>query len=312
MMDRPKPVRSLRLAVLVLVGVIGLSNPAEGVGVAGRVLWELGKKVTDLAVGYLAGKVIDHALGQSYEQQLKKVESNLLAEIRNNPGSSHVLRAELESARSQIRVLDAVLRSKPSTQELASLRSKMASDLQELKRALEQQGIRLDQHEQRLDKHDRDLEELDLRIDSLEEAQDRSSRRQRIEEEETSPVWRETADSTEETVPEWRSRAPREVPSFERREPARREARREEGATLTILIRGDSCTIEVLETGSESAADRGSFEVRKARQRSLFRLLAGTGAVITILGDNNRIRVPAGVGRVRIRDLGRNNRKLED
>lgn len=312
-MDRPKPVRSLRLAVLVLVGVIGLSNPAEGVGVAGRVLWELGKKVTDLAVGYLAGKVIDHALGQSYEQQLKKVESNLLAEIRNNPGSSHVLRAELESARSQIRVLDAVLRSKPSTQELASLRSKMASDLQELKRTLEQQGIRLDQHEQRLDKHDRDLEELDLRIDSLEEAQDRSSRRQRIEEEETSPVWREPADSTEETVPEWRSRrGPREVPTFESREPARREPRREEGATLTILIRGDSCTIEVLETGSESAADRGSFEVRKARQRSLFRLLAGTGAVITILGDNNRIRVPAGVGRVRIRDLGRNNRKLED
>jgi hypothetical protein len=310
-MDRPKPVRSLRLAVLVLVGVIGLSNPAEGVGVAGRVLWELGKKVTDLAVGYLAGKVIDHALGQSYEQQLKKVESDLLAEIRNNPGNSHVLRAELESARSQIRVLDAVLRSKPSTQELASLRSKMASDLQELKRILEQQGIRLDQHEQRLDKHDRDLEELDLRIDSLEEAQDRSSRRQEIDEEETSPVWREPADSTE-TVPEWRSRGPREVPSFESREPARREPRREEGATLTILIRGNSCTIEVLETGSESAADHGSFEVRKARQRSLFRLLAGTGAVITILGDNNRIRVPAGVGRIRIRDLGRNNRKLED
>lgn len=316
-MDRSKSVRSLRWAAWVLVGVIGLSNPAEGTGAAGRLLWELGKKVADLAVGYLAGEVIDHALGKSVEQQLKKLESNVLAEIHRNPGNSHVLQAELESARSQIRVLDAMLRSKPSTQELAALRSKMVSDLQDLKKALEQQGIRLDQHEQRLDKHDKTLEELDLRIDRLEEAQGRSSWSQESEERETSPAWGEPVDdssSPEDAVPEWRSRLPREPLSFEDREPTRRVppgARREEGATLTILVRGNSCTIEIRETESPSIADRGFFEVRKAGERNLFRLLAGTGAVITIQGDNNRIRVPAGVGRIRIRNLGRNNYRSE-
>lgn len=324
MMDRSQSVRSLRWAAWVLVGVIGLSNPAAGAGAAGRILWELGKKVTDLAVGYVAGKVIDRALGQNYEQQLKKVEANLLAEIRNNPGNGHVLRAELESARSQIRVLNAVLRSKPSTEEVTALRSKMASDLQEMRRVLEQQGIRLEKHEQRLNKHDmaleqhgKALEELDRRIDSLEEAQDRSSRSPGAEERETASAWREPAGepfSREDAVPEWRSRISREGPSFEDREPSRRTlpgARGGEGATLTILVRGDSCTIEIRETERSSLADRGSFEVRKTGEKTLFRLLAGTGAVVTILGDNNRIQVPAGVSRIRIRNLGKNNYKSE-
>lgn len=314
MMDRSQSVRSLRWAAWVLVGVLGMSNPAAGAGAAGKILWEIGKKVTDLAVGYLAGKVIDRALGQDYEQQLKRVEANLLAEIRNNPGNGngHVLRAELESARSQIRVLNAVLKSKPSTEEVAALRSKMASDLQEMRRVLEQQGVRLEKHEQRLNQHDvaleqhgKTLEELDRRIDRLEE------------ESETAPPWREPAgepSSREDAVPEWRSRISREGPSVEDREPSRRlppGSRGEEGATLTILVRGDSCTIEIRETGRSSLADRGSFEVRKTGDRRLFHLLAGTGAVVTILGDNNRVRVPAGVGRIRIRNLGKNNYKSE-
>lgn len=318
MMDRSRPFRSLRLTwALLLVGLLGTSGPAEGVGVAGKLLWELGKKVGAFAVEYLATKVADQALGLSYEKQLKQVEANLVAEIRKNPGNSHALQVELESARSQIRVLNAVLTSKSSAAEVAGLRSRMESDLQQVKRLLEQQGVRLDQHDQKLAEHDETLEELDSRIDRLEEDQDRSFRFEGMEERETLPVWREPADDfspREEDVPEWRSRVRREEPSFETREPRYREptvSPRGEGITLTIEVRCSSCTVEVRETDSARAADHGFFQVRGARERRSFRLLAGTGAVITILGDNNRIRIPAGVGRIRVRDLGENNRKLD-
>jgi hypothetical protein len=274
---------------------------AQAPVISGQVLKRVGEFLGLEAVSYVLGKGVDKALGLDCEQELKDVERSVLVQLQHGRADADGLRSELAAVRSQLKLLDTLFKTKPAVSEVLQLKQKVDADLAKM---LEIQK-----------KHTQQIQDLERRVQSIE-----TKMASRTEAETSAP---EPLSGRRIEAPEpvpGRERAPAERPrevespksspwsgrSYER--PSRRPAGRR-GVSLTISVTGSSNHVYVEETEVQSNADVGSFEVAEVDGRQTFRLLGGTGGVVSLYGDDNTVYLPAQLcGRVRLVPRGRRNR----
>jgi hypothetical protein len=269
--------------------------PAQGPVTYGRVLLKVGKWLAEELLGYGVGKGIDKALGLEHEAQLQQVEANLLRELRRGAGDTQRLQNELTAAQTQLKMVSVLLRSQPTTSQLESFRRQLASDLDRVLAAQRQHDGRIGKLETESHRMAQELEQLREEVRQLSELLRRSEERAEARR------GREVISPRPEEAPRpWRGQ---------------REVSRPEAATGGVRLQLEvSCsTSEIFldEVTGSRQADTGSQAVHR-RGHHRFGILEGTGAVVLITGDHNRIHVPVHLrGRVRILDRGTGNRLVE-
>lgn len=266
------------------------------------VILVIGKWIANQVAGYFIGKAIDTVAGNDYDKKLQAVEVRIQSQLRQANSDKALLNRELETARAQRQTLAYLLQSKPDRKELMALNSRMQGGMAELRKRIERQEIRLNEHDGRLSAQDSRLKDQDgrlsdheLRIKKLEDAAqvpDRSS---------AQPPARDFhREGSYDRLPAPRSEAPR------RRSGPSHELNGRGGVTLDLWVSGSDNEIRIEESASD--AQSGTFTISDVGSRLRFRLLSGTGAVIHVTGDDNRLYIPSEVlGRVRVVRTGRNN-----
>lgn len=240
---------------------------------------------------YLAGKGFDKLLGLDQAQQLKELENNILMELKKKNGEeAQRLRTELELTRSQLNKLNVLLATNPPRHEVEKLKQQSDTELNRLLQMQQQDRKLLQENSQKIMGLEKKMEDISVRVDRLERLEPRSS------------------SGSEDYREDW-TRPNSDVgvsPSPRRQVPGDRR-----GATLTLTVTGHSNSLRVEEVESSRFADLGAYEIDGYDRRHTLQLLAGTGAVLTIKGDDNIIHLPSNLcSRVRVRNQGRGNRVI--
>ncbi len=128
---------------------------------AGPLILRAGKWIGDQLIGYGTGKAIDLLLGQDYEKELQQVEASLSLQLRKERSDKEKIRTELAATKSQLQILDSLLRSRPKPVDVEGFRGQLAKDLENVLRV---QG----QHDERITRLEREIEALTLRLRRLE------------------------------------------------------------------------------------------------------------------------------------------------
>ena len=158
-MRRTLPV--VPIVTLLLGAALGL--PAELR--ANPLLAKVAKWVALQIVSYEAGKVIDYATGQDFQQQLQREMPRLVSQISGTIGPQRaVLQESLELHREQLALLARLTGSQ--AQGIAELKA----DQERLVRRIDNLETRMRKLEQRVDAIDSYVSELDARVSRLEDA----------------------------------------------------------------------------------------------------------------------------------------------
>lgn len=128
---------------------------------AGSIVLRAGMWLGEELLGYGAGKVFDKMLGLDYEEELRQVEASLSLQLKKERNDKEKIRAELAAAKSQLRILDSLLRSKPTPVDVSQFRRQLAKDLDTVLRVQEE-------HDERITRLEREVAELTLRLRRLE------------------------------------------------------------------------------------------------------------------------------------------------
>jgi len=262
-----------------------LLNSAKSSAQTGPIIISIGKWLGNQVVGYVTGKTFDKLLGIDYEAQLKTVEANLSAQLRRGSGDAQRLRIELDATRSQLSILQALLNSKPTSNQLEQFRRQLTSDLAKVVKVQQE-------HVQRIAGLEKTSQDHETRIRKLEEAADsRTGNTQEGYRQGPSPKSGGEDFSRETYTP-----------------PAGRRARNS-GVTLMVRVVGHSNEIYISETVDFERADIGSFEIEGMSDRYTLRLLRDTGGVINVQGNGNTVHLPGHLcGRIRVIRRGENCR----
>ena len=305
-----------------------MSWPAPTSAQVGKVLAESAKFIGTQLLGYGTGKILDKALGLDCQTQLKEVEASILAQLRKGTGDVQQLRAELAVTRSQLSILQTLIKSKPNAEEVEHLKRRLEQGLAQLTAAQHQQGQRLSSLEVKSEDHEARLRRLEAQestplppqvADSDREALPGSRRKattsgsdEVFTKDEGVPV----QDEVEKKTSDRGTRFNRDVPELggelkdEKSSPPRR-SKRNTGVTLIAHVTGQFNEIAVRETASAEVANIGFHNIEGRHQRYMLWLLVDTGGVITIESDGNAVLLPSYLcGRVRVILKGRNNRKI--
>ena len=259
-----------------------------------------GKWIAGQIAGYLTGKAIDRLTGNDFDKKLKQTESRIQGQLQRANGDKAKLYQELQAARTQRAALGVLLQSKPDRNELMLFKSKVQANTAELQRRLDSHEKRINSQEGRithqggrLDSHDKRLEELEQRVGRLDNyvLSDRQ------------PSVDNTTDGLSENVKPVRPSTEHPFSADPVPTNAYRQ-RRGSGVTLDVWISGRHNDLQVEETKVE--AQTGTLNISDSGKRLRLRMRTGTGAVINVLGEGNRICVPPELRkRVRIVDKGR-------
>lgn len=261
--------------------------------VAGPILGTIGRWLGLEILSYGAGKAFDRVLGLGYEKQLRQIEAKLVADLQKSSGDTQKLQVELATARSQLKILSTLLTSRPTSNELEHFKRQLTKDLDNLRTVQKQHDQKFLEHSQRMNMIEKNMEGLSTRVEKIE---GRDGMRHSEAEPPAPGIYQEDSIPDESYDVE----RPRRRPSY--RQPAR------DGVTLTISVTGNSNGLNVEEVEASRSADVGAFEIASGGGQQRFRLLAGTGGVITIHGHRNTIDIPRYLcGRVRVVDRGRGN-----
>jgi hypothetical protein len=295
--------------VLVIAALLAESNPASAqlppLPYAGFLI-KAGKWLGQQAISYLTGKAIDKVVGVDYEKKLKEVETELTRRLNSGAENSQHLQAELAATRSQLKILQSLLSSRPTADDIEELRRPMARDLSNLQEVQAQQG-------QEIRNLESEVKALAGRVSRLEETEAGVPREPKLgppPPPAPSRPWKthsERAPPQESAEPP--AKNPESVSGYELPPLESRRRARGQGVTLTIRITGQSNKIHVVETQINERADQGTFQVNGRRQQFTFRLLEGTGGVIDVQGDGNTIYLPSRLcRRVRLTPESRSSR----
>ncbi len=150
--------------LILLMALPCFAPPALHALIQGTVILEAGKWIGSTLLGYAVGKGIDKMLGTDYEEELEQLEAALLREIRKENGDMEKMRAELKAVRSELQILDALLRSQLTPQDVTAFRQQLARDLEEVLRVQEEHDRRISSLERQVNQLTRDLRELKSNI----------------------------------------------------------------------------------------------------------------------------------------------------
>jgi len=245
-----------------------------------------GKWLGRTLISYAAGKAIDKFRGTDYQTQLQEMEAGIQAQLRKGSGDAKRLRAELEVAHSQLAILDSLLNSKPTQEDLEEFKRHVARDLDKLLEIQKQHGERISKLErgERVSKLEKEVGDLSARLRRL-EARDSGAEGSTRKRPQVAPERRQSGASS----------AP--------------GSRRRSGVTLILIVSGQENQISVTETTRAGDANLGTFEIHQRGTTRRMTLLSGTGGVVTLKGDANVVRLPSHLcGRVRVVDKGSRNR----
>jgi hypothetical protein len=283
-----KSLRCFLRAILVLL-VLGF-GATRASAQAGKIIIEGGKWLGKQILDYATGKTFDRLLGIDYETQLKQVETNLVAQLRKGAGDAQNLRVELDATRSQLSMLQTLLYSKPTSNQLEQFRQQLTSDLARVVKVQQE-------HTQKIASLEGTTQDHEARLKRLEERENAEKRNEVEQPPQAAPrSWQEPESLRQGQDSSYREQTqqPRKV--------------RNSGVTLIVRVTGQANEIDVSETEDFTGADIGSFEIESARKRYFLQLLADTGGVIDIRGDGNTIYLPRNLcGRIRVIRKGRNN-----
>lgn len=290
--------RSRKILVLCLGGCLVSVGalPAQGAAGWGQKLYTSGKWVLNQLVDYQVSKSIDWVAGEDYEGLLRQAEDGLSREIRQNARSTQQLRVELDAARSQLKVLNALSSKKPlSDSQIDQFKKTIVADLEHIKAIQRQQGVRLDSLESNVIDLKVDMGDLKARMEKLEKQEPEVRRGPKTEDRLTRLRQRSLSDS------------PPQEPYYP---PARSSRGIREGVTLELRITGSFNRITIKEGAVWEELDSGSVTVSGSGQSRMFRVLQGTGVVILVSGKENTIITSGELdARARVVDRGERTRR---
>lgn len=130
--------RGLVVAMTAVLFCIASSAYAQ----AGPIL-RVGKWVGEQLIGYGAGKAIDKLTGLDCEEELQQIEASLSLQIKADRADKEKLKAELAAVQSQLKILDSLIRSKPTSIDVDQYRRLLAKDLDKVLLVQEKQDQRL-------------------------------------------------------------------------------------------------------------------------------------------------------------------------
>jgi hypothetical protein len=128
---------------------------------AGPVILRAGKWIGEQLIGYGTGKVIDKLAGLDCEEELRQVEASLSVQLKKERSDKEKIRAELAATQSQLQIINSLLRTKPTSTDIAEFRRQLVKDLDKVL-------VVQEEHDQRITQLEREVADLTMRLRRIE------------------------------------------------------------------------------------------------------------------------------------------------
>lgn len=296
-----RPIKTIGILLTCAAIIVAAAVPSDASAFTSRVL----RKGLELVVAYGLGKVVDHSLGLTCQEELEAIKVSLEEQVKRSGGRSRELEAELGAVESTLGALNEVLNSSPTAERVAELERRVAADIQNLLDAQRKHRERIERLENARAKDAATTSEILKRLKVLEEQAEHAQSR------DSGPA--PHSFSTGDDSPRLRADPALRGSEGWRSPPLSRRPAPRTGVTLHLLLEGSRNRVWIREVGDGERAHVGTFELGGENHKVIYYLSHASGSVVIVTGSDNTVCIPRHMeARVRVVHRGAGNKVVRN